>query len=391
MLSFKDKDGKMQEVKLDAENGMALYKEAAAAQMTVPQYVNQKYETNAEQDGTAFEQFMAACGLFMHADRQFGIRPPSMRDVIDGVARMDAGVIVRDANPASRILFPAVFLEAVENKLKVDSGAYCNQFDSMIAISDDIVGARFEQPVLNFSRPEGHRSQGISQLALPNAMLSITSSDVARKIPTFSLGMEISNEAMQASSLDLVSLALARQAEIERTARVDEYINAFLSGDADMGSSALTTRKAVTLDATVTGNLISHKAWLKYLKTNYRKRHIDWIMCDLDTALAIENRTGKPTYNVDDPRTPRIDALMSVSNPQWQPVKIFLLEDGTIPAWTVMGLDSRYAIRKVRNSQADYAATEDFVLRKSKALRYDFGEVAYRLFDEAWDILQLVP
>lgn len=391
MLSFKDKNGGNQEVNLDAAGGMGIYKEAADSGMSVPQYVNLKYETDSEKYGTAFEQFMAACGLFMAADRAYGIRPPTMDQVFNGVARLDAGVVVRDASPASRILFPAVFLEAIENKLRTNFGTYAGLFDKMIAISDDINGARFEQPILNYAKPEAHRSQGIGQLALPNAMLSITSSDVARKIPTFSLGMEISNEAMQASTLDLVALALARQAEFERASRIDDYLGTFLNGDTDMGTAALATRKANTLDAGSTTNTITHKAWVKYLRTNFRKRHIDWVMCDLDTALAIENRAGKPIITSDDPNSLRINPTSAVQNPQWQDVKIFLLEDGTLPAWTVMGIDSRYAIRRVRNAQADYAATEDFVLRKAKALRYDFGEIAYRLFDEAWDVLQLVP
>jgi hypothetical protein len=44
----------------------------------------------------------------------------------------------------------------------------------------------------------------------------------------------------------------------------------------------------------------------------------------------------------------------------------------------------------VRNSQAEYQAAEQFVLRRVQALRFDFGEIVYRLFDEAWDSLTIV-
>lgn len=387
MAKFIDLNGATQDVKLD----VSIYKEATDNHMTVPQLINTKYQTDSEKFGSAFDQFAAESGLFIHSNNRYAIRAPSMADVFTGKAEMNAGVIVRDASPASRILFPAVFLEAVENKLKVNTDGYVAQFDSMIAISDDIVGARFEQPLINYSKPEGARSQAIAQLAEPAVMMGITVSDVARKIPTFSIGMQISTEALQATTLDFVTLALARQAEVERAARVDEYIQAFLNGDVDMGSAALSSVTATSLDATIANaaGLLTHKAWIKWLRVNFRKRHIDWVMCDLATALSIENRTGRPVITNDDPNSPRINATAEVANPAWQNVKIFLLEDGTIPANTIIGLDSRYAIRRVRNSQADYAAVEQFVLRKAEAMRYDFGEVAYRMFDEAWSVLTL--
>ena len=384
-LTFKDASGANQEVDLTVD----VYKAAIDNRLTVPQYLNSTYPTNAAKDGTAFEQMLAATGLFMRADANYGLRPPTMDQIINGQATMNAGVIVRDAQPASRILFPAVFLEAMENKLKANTNGYVAQFESMIAVNDSINGARFEQPVLNFSRPEAATHQGISQLALPTSMLSITVADVARKIPTFSLGMEISAEAMKATTLDLVSLALVRQADVERAANVDRQIGELILGDLDLGTAALSSVTSDSLDAATAAAALSHKAWIKWLRTNWRKRQIDWVWCDLATAMKIESREGKPTVYTDDPKSPRIDALANVTNPSWQAVKIFLVEDGVIAADTIVGLDSRYAIRRVRNSQAEYAAVEQFVLRKSEAMRFDFGEIAYRLFDDAWAVMTI--
>jgi hypothetical protein len=386
-VSIIDASGATQEVEITAK----LYQEASDNRLTVAQLINRKYPTNAEKTGTAFEQMCAGTGLFIKPEHAYGIRPPTLESVLQGTGQLQAGVITREANPASRILFPAVFLELVENKLKADTGAYVSQFNSLVAITDSIAGPRFDQPVINFSAPEVARSQGVGQNVMPPSMMSVTVSDISRKIPTFSLGMEISKEAQQASTLDLVALALARQAETERAARVDEQIAFLVSGDADMGQSALSSITATSLDSTIASaaGVMSHKAWVKYLRRNYRKRHIDWIMCDLNAALAIENRTGKPVVTTDNPTSQRIDALATVSNPQWQAAKIFLLEDGIVAANTIVGLDSRYAIRRVRNTNADYAATEEFVLKKSDALRFDFGEVMYRLFDEAWDVVTL--
>src|SRR3990167_5548836 len=134
-VNILDVSGANQEIDLD----VTVYRDAADAQMTVPQYVNQKYQTNAEKDGTAFEQIMASTGLFLHKNDHYGIRPPTMQQVLNGNVTMNAGVIVRDASPASRIVFPAVFLEAVENKLKDDTVSYVGTFNGMVAIDDSII------------------------------------------------------------------------------------------------------------------------------------------------------------------------------------------------------------------------------------------------------------
>jgi hypothetical protein len=54
-----------------------------------------------------------------------------------------------------------------------------------------------------------------------------------------------------------------------------------------------------------------------------------------------------------------------------------------------VGLDSRYAIIRARNVAADYAAVEEFVLRRAKAMRFDFGEVVYRFFDSAYEVMNI--
>ena len=67
------------------------------------------------------------------------------------------------------------------------------------------------------------------------------------------------------------------------------------------------------------------------------------------------------------------------------------MEPGVVPANTIVGLDSRYAIRKITNLQAEYSAAQELVMRRGQELRFDFGEVATRMYDNAFDVLQLIP
>jgi hypothetical protein len=389
----------LQEVELSVE----MYQAAAANNMSLAAHINQVYAINDDKHGTPFEQLLAQTGMFLHADRNSGIRPPRMSDIVSGKAEMNAGIIVRDAQPASRLLFPAVALEALEDQLIYNAGGYVGEFENLIAVKDDINGARFEQPIISYSKIGTNpgnvvRSQPIAQNSYPVSMTSITTSDVARKIPTFSLGLEISDEALRATSLPLVTMALSRQGELERIARIDEYLQAMMWGDKDMAMAALSAMSinARALDGSITGSTawdaagaLTHKAWVRWLRRNWRIRHIDYVMCTVGTALQIEARTGRPNYQVQDSDTKLINPMGQVANPMWQDVKIWLVEDGVLPDGVIVGIDSRYAIRRVRNAEAEYAAVEQFVLKKTQAMRFDFGEILYRLFDQAWDVLLL--
>jgi hypothetical protein len=393
-FKFYDQAGATQEVSVEDAQAVAWYKEAADQGMSVPALLATRYPTNQEQYGSTFEQFCAGLGLFVRADKANGIRPPTIAEAMNGSAALQAGTVVKDAAPASRALFPAVIVQAIENKLKHDYSTDANIFEQLVAVDLSVAGERYDQPVLNFSRPEAARHAGISQLSLPNSMLSITVSDVSRKIPTISLGMEISDQAAKITSLDLVTLALARQAEVERAARVSDYLGQIVAGDLDVGSSALTLNPMVaTYDTGATAGTLTHKAWVKFIRRSWKDRHINWVLSDLDTLFKIENRTGKPVVANVLANGSQISPTFDVVNPQWQNVKHFLLDDasagGPLAADRVLGLDSRYGIVRARNIQAEYQAVEEFVLRRAKAMRFDFGEMCYRLFDAAFEYMNV--
>lgn len=374
---------------------LAVVKEAADEGLSLRQKINSKYPTNPEKNGTAYEQALEQCGIFVKGNREAGIRASNFDDILNP-AKEASSPITRDGVPASRILFPAVILGVIEDKLQVNRDTTPNALGQMIAVEDSIQGNRWERPVLNFSKPEAARSAPVSQLALPNVMLSVTASDKSMAIPSWALGMEISEQALRITTLDLVGLALGRQAAVERNERANGYILSLLNGDTDLGMVSLSTAGKVTavntLDTAVANGsgLISQKAWLKWLTKNSTKRTITHIVTDLATAMAIENRSGKPNVMTDNPTSVRMDTLFSVINPTWPAnVKIFLTEDPTWPANTIMGFDKNYAIHKVNSLSAQYSAVEQFALKRSTALRFDNGELLYRLFDEAFEVLTL--
>ena len=166
-----------------------------------------------------------------------------------------------------------------------------------------------------------------------------------------------------------------------------------LNGDADNGQSALSVVKADTFDSTITAaGTLSHKAWILWLYNAIETLHIDWVIVDsIDTALAIENRSSKPVIVGDDPNSPRIDTLFSIAYPSLaSKVQMFIApKSWSLPANTIHGIQSNSAIAKLINSSAEYSSTERWALRRGEALRFDFGQQYYRLFDDAHSVLSL--
>lgn len=390
-LNYIDAKGSTQPVDLS----ITMYKDAAEAGQSLPQYLSTKYPTNAEKHGSTFEQLMEQCGVFVRGNKEFGIRASTLQEVLS--PKEANGIITREGIPASRILFPATILGVIENKLAVDLDTDANAFDTAIAQDDTIATDRFERPVLDFKGAEAGRSAPVAQLAKPQSMLSITVSDKSMRIPTWGIGMEISEQALRSTPIDLVGLALARQTAVERNERAHNHILSLLNGDVDLSMGALSAigGKVVTaasLDP-ASANGISHKAWIKWLGTNSKKRRITHVFTDVEGMLAIELRAGRP--NSDDNIqgvTQRTNTTFTVANPKWETnVVVVLVENPAWPAGTIMGIDARFAIHRVSSLAAQYSAIEEFALRRATALRLDAGEMVYRLFDEAFEVLTYTP
>lgn len=390
MAKFIDINGLTQDVTLD----ISIYKEAADAGMSVESFVNQTYP--ASEDAPAFRQFMASAGLFLQADNRFGIKPTKLQAALDGTNFSAAVSNTGNAVPQSRILFPAAILSAIEDKLARDLTTSAGAFDQLVAVTDSIPGTDYKRVITNYDRPAGARSRATAQLAKPQRILGLTVSERTNTVPSISLGIEWSDQYAANTSLDLVSLSIARQVAMERNARANEDLLAILNGDEDVGQTALSAVsgayvRAGALDPaiTTTGKL-TQAAWVKFLYRGGEFRTVDWIVTDLDGALAIENREGKPVIVGDDGTSPRINSQARIANPLIPAeVKIFVTRNPNWPAGTLMGVDSRYGIHRVNSLSANYQAVEQNVIRRSNEMRWDSGSVSYRLYDEAFSVLEL--
>ena len=387
MAAFIDAKGKTQQFEMTLD----VVKAAADAGLSVREYINRTLETDADAYGDAFSQLCESEGIVLVPNKKYGIRSNSLADALNGV-RYEAGSIVRTPSNQGRVLLIPAVGALIEDKLVADLQMNPNAFDAMIAVDNTIADEWYLWPEINFAAPEAARSHVIGQLSRPSSMLSITTSEKSVRIPTLSLGVEWSEQVTKYINLDVLALAITRQTDNERNLRANEFMLACLNGDKDVGQDSLSnlgkSATAASYDALATTG-ITQLAWMKYLFNNSRKRRITHIVTDIDGALAIENRTNRPTVVQDNPGSKRINTNVFVQNPTWAPDLPIFIVDSTVgwPAKTILGIDSRYALQRITSTNATYSAQEDFVLRRGSAMRFDFGQIVRRLFLDAFDVL----
>lgn len=388
MAAFIDASGATQQI----EANLDMVRAAKENGMSFRDYVNSTYTTDADRFGDAFSQMCASEGIVLQPNKQYGMKASSLDAVLNGRPLLEAGAIVRNPSNQGRVLLMPAIGALVEDRLVADLNMNADEFDRIIAQDDTIADEWLLWPEINFAGPEAARSQVTSQLAKPATMMSVTTSEKSVRIPTYSLGIEWSEQATKYVNLDLLSLAIARQVAVERNDRANQNLLTLLNGDADMGQASLSTLGKVTtalsLDSAATSG-ITQKAWMLWLYQNSKKRKINYLVTDIAGAMAIEGRTGKPVITGDNPNSPRIDANVRVSNPTWMADLPVFIVDPSVgwPAKTVLGLDTRYAIQRVNSTNASYQAQEDFVLRRGSAMRFDFGTICRRLFNDAFECL----
>jgi hypothetical protein len=389
MAAFIDAAGNTQQFEVTLES---IIRPAQESGQSPRDYVNALLPTNVELYGDAFSQMAASEGIILKTSKRHGLKATSLDAVLSGRTVLEAGAIVRAPSTQARVLLMPAIGALIEDKLLSDLDMNANAFDAMIALDETIADEWLLWPEINYSGPESARSQVTSQLAKPPNMMTVTTSEKSIRIPTYSLGIEFSQQSQKYVNLDLITLAISRQVATERNDRANTNLLNILNGDPDMGQASLSSLGKVTtassLDAAATAG-ITQLAYITWLYKNSKKRKISMLVTDLAGAMALEGRANRPTTYTDNPNSPRIDSTVSISNPGWAANLPIFIVDSTVgwPAKTVLGLDSRYGLHRVSSSNANYTAQEEFVLRRGTAMRWDFGQIVRRLFTDAFEVL----
>jgi hypothetical protein len=364
--------------------------------------LNNVYKDADERFGTAFEQGQKYLGIFPKGEPKFGIPATTVREAVTGECMEKAGAIelagntivspggpVGGSTPASRVFLPEVILDIMNSKLIEDYNPEVAAFNAMIASDQTINSEVYTRPMIDVTDPRAHDSRPIAQNALPRNMVSITTSQVSRALHTESVGIQISDQAQASTTIDLVGIILAQQAEGERFRNLWTDLAQVVSGNVDAGESALTPVDFKgTYDSAAGAGVITQKGWLKSLYDASRKVNYDGLICTLDVYLDIQNRTGRPVMfdatantsgNVGSMGTYGLDVQPTLLNWSVGIPRVLIVPDGLWAAKHYVLIDSRYALARVRNASASYSAVEQMVLSRSSVMRFDWSEMVHRL------------
>lgn len=368
------------------------YDLAARDGLTLTQYLSRQHGhlTDEGAHGSVFSQCLQTAGMFLRSDHQVGLRAPTLKEVMNDTINL-GGITSGSGDdgyaPSARLLYPETILRVMEAELRQDESDFLSTWNRMVANTISISTDKYDQPIIDARHNENTRSKGISQGTEPANMVGITVSDVSRRVPTKSIGLTITDQAMAATTLDLVTLIMSAQSRGERIANVHELLNGILSGDVDMAETGIPSRGTfAALDSGITtAGSMSHRALVKYLRDDYKRISPNLLLMSLDTAFAVEARTGKPVVSnayqgqgSNFALEPTVDNLLAKAPP------ILIVDEEVIGANTIVGLDTRYGIRRVINVNAAYSAIEQFVMRRITSFRVDYGETAYTLYKEAF-------
>ncbi len=386
-LPITDATGLQSQVKISLSD----YREAGAHKVSLSQLYGAKYPTNKGQP-TAFQQLCKQAGIRLKAIPELGLQASSMGEILNGdLPGKHLGSIIRPdgsarQGTAGRLLYPEVMLQLINSNLVENKDPYLVPWENAIALKSSVTSPRVDQPTIDTTAPESSAAQPISQGAEPAIMVSITLGERQYTIPTKSIGLSITDEALQATTIDLVGLTLAAQARGERIRRIEDDMANIISGDTDFNINAVTTANASTFDSDIPGtHFFTQKAWVKWLRANYLKMSITHILCDVDTALAIESRNGRPTVFNDTSTQPNLlDAYYTVENMGMPTPRLLILPSSIVGANTAIGFDASQAMHEITNVSASYQAIEEFVMRRTLAMRFDFGVALVKLYDDAF-------
>lgn len=395
-MQIRDKQGNAQEIQVSLED----YKAALSNKLSFKQYLNQKYaaDTDVAAYGEPYAQMMMSSGLFMKPVPERGIRPPTVHQILEANNfEVSAGPYVRnDGSQAltvtGRLFFASTMFEIIESALLKDDSSFVGNFNRLIATTRSVDTPYIVQPSINSSGPRDDEMQPIAQLAQPATMTTITTAHKTFAMPEYSIGLEISYQAQQAMTIDLVGIILRRQAEGQRVKWAMDGLRKILVGDTDWNMPALGTtsnpvKKFKDFDSSIIADgKMTQKAWLKWLRSRRYYMNIDWVVCDLDTFLAIQDRENRPTALYNTGNTEALNTFATLVDPGLPAAVNFLDVSSDIVggANTLVGLDSRFAIQKFVFAGAAYEAMESYALRKSTAMRFDVSEAYTRIYDDAF-------
>lgn len=376
--SFIESGGRPSQIPISID----IYKSAADSNLSVPAYLQQEYGQKADKNyanGSVFSQVMASLNIPIDAKGR-GFRGMALGDVLDGTFQAS---ITQDAKTACAILAPAAILSIVEENPAEDRTDKLSKFEKLIAIDKSNSSGTFAMPIFDLSNADKRQASVIGQSAI-SYVGRLTISRKSHTIPTFSYGLKVSDMALKACSIDDIAICLRVLYKSLAFNLVCQQLNFLINGDRDKDIKPLPVVPINKYDSEAGNGVLTHKAYMKWLRNDCRFYQVDYVLCNEDDYFRIIERKGRPNISLEQMANATKPINKNIFEPQ-----IFILDEGIVPSGTLVGIDSRYAIARLKNSWANFDAVEEMVMLNGKALHFYERQVVYRHNDQAFKVTTL--
>ena len=388
LLKFQDTEGLLQTV----IETTAIFKEADECKMSVPELLDGKYPTS-HPTLTTFEQMALHSGLVMQQDRRHHYKPPSLKDLRAGTAAINmAGIVAPEGGgdstvlPGTRLLVGPVILEMIASSLMKDASEYIAAVNAATAASIALTSPVYWTPVIDLNPPRSSLQTAVAQGEEPDIMANVTISQITQRIGRKSIGLKISDEALEFMTIDLVGITLREQAIGYQIARIDQDLAAIFNGDASQGTSTLAdVAYAEDYDSTLHGHpgTLSHKAWINWVIEKYKYETMSHLFLETNDQLAIDQRSGRPPQFVSNPGQGWVDLNCS---PRMLGIPADLqairVDNGFLGGNKIVGMDRGRGMRQMTWAGGTYSAMQQFVLSRQTVFRFDVSTRLERMFQD---------
>lgn len=378
--------------RVEVEIDDTMYVEATSSNCTIEQLLNRKFPTGNEtrsteatkpEEMTVYEQIRFQTGFRAQGDKAIA----SHASTIGQLFAMDGAIVNTSygnlGNAQRRLFAPAFLMDMVRSELIDDITDYMSVYDSIIGRTEFISGSTAERIEMAEVR---RTSEGFmdfrrsSQLTEPDVMITWKTSERNWKVPSHTIGLEISYEAAAAGTIDRLATTLAQNFREFQIAAMYRDLNMIINGDTDYAIDPVTFAAASTYDtsAGITWGLantrLSERAWIRFLRQDQRKWSKNVVLTDDDGYIDFNERLNRPTVMTDTTSQAGRTILPTAQFRNIPAPDMFALPTevlGGAGRW--VGLDSTQSLMRFVNLDADYTAMRDMVIRKGVQMRFDIG------------------
>ncbi len=352
---------KYKEIKVD----LALVEEAKKKNYTVSEYLEQldpsyKYD-NELGKLTAIERQFVKYGIYTKSGE--GYRATKLS--------------VFNDDTTHRILFAEYVINQARVKPFFDADKY--NIEALLALTRYVDSNSVRQLKIDLSSLEdGAKSKVAPAAEIPT--VSVDWSEESVSLSKAGVAIEFSYEFMRRASLDLVSLVLSAINVFDRKKTFNYLVGLFVNGATTENVGAYDSSLAV-------GDYISYEAYLKWLNS-FGIYTPNVVLADINSAIKLVTMQ-RPNIAPADVLTLLLEAkadnrpyIVNGGNIAKSPA-IYIVDDGVLPADTIVGADTRFCFERVIEVGSDLNEYTKFIKKQTEVFTATVNEGFVPVFTDA--------